>query len=199
MPAVAEAVKKAAGSSVKYVEQTEQFGTGHAVFSAQEHLQHMKGRSLLVLAADQPLIRTATMRAVLEIHQKSNATITLATVVVPSFNGEFIAFYKYGRVVRDTKDKIVKIVEFKECTTAEKNIREVNISCIAFDLPWLLQKIGELQKHGTTNEYHLMDLVPRALQEDERVESYLIPDPREGLGVNTPEELTLAHSYVKTL
>ena len=114
----AELVKAKLGDKARYVLQEPQLGTAHAVSCAKELL---KGKADVVIVAnsDFPLITAQTYAALLEEHFRSGAKLTLATVMAEDPRG-------FGRVLRDKNGRIMRIVEDKEATTAQKQIRELN-------------------------------------------------------------------------
>ena len=108
-----------AGRGVAFAEQTPQLGTGHAVLMAWPAVE--KGPdTLLVLAGDMPLIRTATLRRLLERHDREGNGVTFLSGMLEDPAG-------YGRVIRDGRDEFVKIVEERDATPEERAVAEVRI------------------------------------------------------------------------
>lgn len=181
-------VKSTLGEVYKYAIQEEQLGTGHAVMIAEDLA---KGKdTILVLYADHPLVSSNTIKNLVDTHQKENATLTMATATVKDFLDWREAFTSFGRFVRDNDGKITKIVEAKDASEEEKNIKEVNPAYMCFDALWMWEHLHLLKNENAQGEYYLTDLVGMAFDENKRIASISI-DPKEALGVNTKEQLEL--------
>lgn len=174
-------------AQVEFAVQDPQHGTGHAVQCA-EPLLGGTGRpapdTVLVLAGDGPLIREATLRALLERHRSTGAAATLATSVIDDPTG-------YGRIVRDGSGRFAAIVEHASATPEQRRIREVNPSYYCFDRQALfgaLRRIGRNEKSG---EYYITDVPGLLLAEGGRVEVVPAVPPEDVLSINTPEDLAL--------
>ena len=126
-------VMKELGASYEYVVQKEQLGTGHAVLSAKEMCKDAE--NIIVIFGDQPFIKTETIKKLLTKHLDSNATITISTAILQDFEDWRKIFITYGRIIRENGKIIDK--EYKDASPEQKNIKEVNVSCIAFKAPWL--------------------------------------------------------------
>jgi UDP-N-acetylglucosamine diphosphorylase/glucosamine-1-phosphate N-acetyltransferase len=168
------------GRRVDCVLQEPQLGTGHAVLCAAPLLEGITD-TIAVLAGDAPLIRSSTLRSMIEHQRRANAAVTLLSAVLDDPKG-------YGRVVR--KDgRVVAIVEDKDTTPEEQAIHEINSSIYAFDGPFLLRGLPKLKNENRQKEYYLTDLVHLAFAEGRLVEGLVVPDPMEVVGVNTVEQL----------
>ncbi len=173
------------------VEQKEQLGTGHAVACAAPILRDRSDiKYVIVLAGDQPLISADTIRTVLDHHEKSQETITLGTVVVPDYSGIHEHLLHYGRIIRKEDGTVSRIVEYKDATEEERAIREVNTSVYCFDADWLWSHIDKLGSDNASKEFYITDLIGMAMEEGRNINAIPLPDPLEGLNVNTPEQLT---------
>jgi UDP-N-acetylglucosamine diphosphorylase/glucosamine-1-phosphate N-acetyltransferase len=161
--------------------QAEQRGTGHAVMSAMPLLAGWKG-PVVVLAGDIPLIRPATLRGLIEQHERGKAAVTVLTADFPDPGG-------YGRIVRNDAGRVVAIVEEKDATPEQKGILEINSSIYAFDWDFLLPALSELRNENAQREYYLTDTVHMAFSSGRNVEAVKVADPREVAGVNTVEQL----------
>jgi bifunctional UDP-N-acetylglucosamine pyrophosphorylase / glucosamine-1-phosphate N-acetyltransferase len=188
------------GDRVICVEQKEQLGTGHAVACAAPLLRERKDiKYVIVLAGDQPLISADTIRTVLDHHEKSQETITLGTVVVPDYSGIHEHLLHYGRIVRKEDGTVSRIVEYKDATEEERAIREVNTSVYCFDADWLWSHIDMLGSDNASKEFYITDLIGMAMEEAglrqgsgaarPNINAIPLPDPLEGLNVNTPDQL----------
>lgn len=185
-------VMKELGDAYEYVIQEPQLGTGHAVKSSKEACKDAK--TIIVISADQPFIKPETIRKLFKQHVSSGAVLTIATTIVSDFEDWRRAFLPYGRIIRKNGKIIDK--EIKDCTEEELRIREVNVSCYAFDAAWLWQNIEKLNPGSNAQgEYQLTDLWQIATETGKRVESIAM-DPLEALGANSKEELEILETLV---
>ncbi len=191
-----EDVISAMGESYNYVWQREQLGTGHAVACARESLEKLPIENLIVLPGDHPFISSNTIAGLLDVHEASGATVSLATIRVPGFDGESLPFLQYGRIVRDAQGTITRIVEYKDATDEEKAITEVNASYYAFNPKWLWENINSITTANNAHEFYLTDLIERAVSQNQPIASYIIQNPIEGMGANTPEHIEVLEKLV---
>ena len=173
-----DAVPKAlAHEKLTFVLQAEQLGTGHAVQQALPHL-HKSGVTL-VLFGDVPLIRADTLKPLVAAAQSGK--LGLLTVVLQDATG-------YGRIVRE-HGKVVKIVEHKDATDAEREIREVNTGVLALPTARLAEWLGRLKNHNAQGEYYLTDIIAMAVADGVEVLASHPGDEWEVLGVNSKAQL----------
>jgi bifunctional UDP-N-acetylglucosamine pyrophosphorylase/glucosamine-1-phosphate N-acetyltransferase len=183
----AEAVEAAVRSAVQNDEplgfalQREQRGTGDAVMSARELLKSADS-ILLILSGDVPLVREDTLRKLVENHIATGATCSVLTVKLENPTG-------YGRVVRDAQNRFARIVEQKDTSDEEKQIREINSGIYCFDTAKLFTALEQVQPTNQQQEYYLTDAPAIMLASGEKIELYLINDPREVSGINSRAEL----------
>ena len=189
-----ELVRKALqGRDVHFVTQSPQLGTGHAVQTAWPEVEQAAEparETILVLAGDMPLVRTMTLRKLVERHVVDKAAITF-------LSGELDDPSGYGRVVRDRRGDFVKIVEEKDATPAEKKIAEVNSGVYTFRRDPLVQALGLLRADNVQKEYYLTDTLAIAKGRGMRVGVVQASDPRELFGVNTPEQLEMVEQTLR--
>jgi len=182
----AEAVTAAFQGRASFVHQEPPLGTGHAVLVAREALAAHPERAVLVVNGDLPLLRGETVAALLRLHRERRAAATLLTAVLDDAGG-------YGRVVRDASDNVRAIVEAKDATPAEAQLREINAGLYVFEALPLFAALGRLAPQNAQGEYYLTDVVARLVAEGQVVAALAADDPGEALGVNTLEELAAAH------
>lgn len=188
-----EEIKNALGEDYDYVLQREPLGTGHAVQSARETVG--SAETVIVLYGDQPFINPETIRGLNQRHKESGAMITMMTTRVPDYSDWRQGFYDFGRIVRGSSGKITDIVERKDASPEELEIKEVNPSFFCFNAAWLWENLGRLKKYNAQGEYYLTDLVHIAVEEGHPIDS-IEADPRECIGVNTPEQLDIAKNLL---
>jgi bifunctional N-acetylglucosamine-1-phosphate-uridyltransferase/glucosamine-1-phosphate-acetyltransferase GlmU-like protein len=192
------AIMDVTGNKYHYVLQREQRGTGHAVLVVRDTLKEFRfGPNIMVIPGDHPLVTTKTLQDIVRIHRENNASITIGTITVPSFDGDYECFSHYGRVKRDPNGKINAITEVKDATPEEKMIHEVNLSYYCFKTEWLWNNIHNLNDKNAARELYLTDMVRLAVEQNIPVFSSSIGDFREGMGFNTPEELARIRSVAQ--
>jgi bifunctional UDP-N-acetylglucosamine pyrophosphorylase / glucosamine-1-phosphate N-acetyltransferase len=146
-----ELIRQFAGAPVRFALQAEQLGTGHAVLCAQEALRGFEG-SVLILAADVPLIRAETLRKL--VAAREGADVALLTCRAKDPKG-------YGRVVRAADGKVARIVEEKDASAEERKITEVNASIYLVDARFLFAALRGVGRSNAQGEYYLTDIVAR--------------------------------------
>lgn len=177
-----ELVKQAcAGHDVKFVEQKEQLGTGHAVMQVMPHLKGFKG-TVLVLNGDAPLIKAATIRGLLDAHKSSGASATILTADMDDPNA-------YGRIIRDSSGNVLRIVEKKDAGPEELKVKEINTGTYCFDGEKLTAALPRLKNENAQKEYYLTDVISIIRSSGGGISASKAKDNVEVLGVNTMEEL----------
>src|SRR6266850_8298902 len=168
-------------AQVKFVDQLEQRGTGDAVTAAKDALAKADS-TILILSGDVPMVRAETLGKLTQQHAVANTPCTMVTVRLDNPTG-------YGRVVRDEAGRFAKIVEHKDASEDERQIREVNAGIYCFESQKLFTALEQVKPSNKQGEYYLTD-VPRILREDgHEVGIYQHHDAREVSGVNTRAEL----------
>ena len=178
----ADQVQDAMGTDFEYVLQAEQNGTGHAVLMAESLLADWDG-PLLVLPGDAPLITPSLLQSLLDAHRKAGAAATLLTAALDDAGS-------YGRIVRDPRTgRVQGIVEARDATPAQLQIREISTSIYAFHPARLFQALRAVTPQNAQGEYYLTDVVALLAAQGQSVEAVVSPDPDIVRGVNTRLEL----------
>lgn len=185
----ADLVKASLGPDYTYVTQTEQLGTGHAVACARPVVEGQADH-VLVLYGDHPFVGAKTIRAIADAHQAQASVLTMATALVDDFKSWRQGFLDFGRVVRDNQGRVSAIIERRDATAEQLEIREVNPSYFCFRADWLWPHLSQLNNHNAQHEYYLTDLAGIACREGQTISTVPIA-PREALGVNTAEQLAV--------
>lgn len=162
-----------------WIEQAQQLGTGHAVQQAVDFIDDED--TVLILYGDVPLLKLSTVEKM--IANAGNA-LALLTVTLSNPKG-------YGRIVRDESGKVVKIVEEKDASEAEKAIVEGNTGIMALNGGRLKKWLNRLENNNAQNEYYLTDIIEMAVNDDIEIVTSRAETEDEVLGVNN--RMQLAH------
>jgi bifunctional UDP-N-acetylglucosamine pyrophosphorylase/glucosamine-1-phosphate N-acetyltransferase len=187
----AERVEAALGKrlGLGFALQQPQLGTGHALLQAEPHLAGRSG-TVVLLSGDVPLLRSDTLRALVDTHTARGAAATVLTARVDRPQG-------YGRIVRD-QGRIAAIVEDKDASPAERAIDEINSGIYAFALEPLFGALKSIGAANAQGEYYLPDLVKIYRERGLAVETVTLGDAREIMGVNSRRELADVASILRT-
>ncbi len=179
----ADSVKEALGTDVQYALQKVQRGTGDAVAAAREELKDWDG-DILILAGDAPLLKAETITALLELRGSSGCPAVMLTAFLDDPTG-------YGRIIREpaVSGPIVRIVEQRDATTEEKLIKEWSPSVYVFESAALWPTLDRIEPNNSQGEFYLTDAVKILAADGGRIESVVVQDASETLGVNTRVEL----------
>jgi bifunctional UDP-N-acetylglucosamine pyrophosphorylase/glucosamine-1-phosphate N-acetyltransferase len=170
-----DAVQKAfaADTDLKWALQAQQLGTGHAVAQALPNIAD--DELILVLYGDVPLVRQETLSEL--VAAAGAKSMSLLTVMLEDPTG-------YGRIVRNARGAIQKIVEQKDAKPRELKIREGNSGILAVQAKQLRKWIGKLGNKNAQGEYYLTDIIAMAVKEKVKVTPLIAPTKAEVLGVN---------------
>lgn len=172
----AEAVEETLGKRTKFVLQSEQLGTGHAVLQAEPLLGQKEGATLII-SGDTPLFTAKTLNDLFAYHEAKGAKATILTASAPDPTG-------YGRIIRDSDGNVVKNVEQKDATPEEALISEINTGVYVFDNQALFKALHQVNNNNAQGEYYLPDVLGILRDAGEKVAAYQMPDYTESLGVN---------------
>lgn len=175
-------------SDVSYVFQDRQLGTGHAVRCASDFIGD-EG-AVIILCGDTPLVTGDTLGAALAAHKRDGNAVTVISAVLDEPAG-------YGRIIRDG-DSLLRIVEEKDASEAEKKVREVNSGMYIFDCDKLKSALLKLTNDNAQGEYYLPDTIGIIKAEGYRADAVPMDDADEIRGVNTPEQLMQAENIMRT-
>ena len=178
-----EEVMAVLGDSVKYAFQEEMLGTGHAVIQAKEFLKGKKGK-ILVLNGDVPLIRPETLNKLIEKSIENKEYATLLTAIYDNPTG-------YGRIVRDEGGNIEAIVEEKDTTEEQKEIKEINAGIYCFDIEELLLALDKIEPNNAQGEYYLTDVIKIMNEKGLKTGAVIVEDNTEILGINDRIQLEM--------
>ena len=171
-----------------FVVQEPQLGTAHALLTTEPALRNAKG-TLVLLSGDVPLLARKTLETLVGHHEATKAAATIVTAVVDDPHG-------YGRIVR-TGERIARIVEERDTSSAEREIREINSGIYAFALEGLFDAVRSIAAQNAQREYYLPDLVAIYRQRGLGVETVTVSDADEIRGINSRRELAEVSRIVR--
>ncbi len=185
-----ELVKEAAAAAdVEFVLQREQKGTGHAIRCAGRRFAAGEG-DVIVLSGDVPLMRAETLRAFVTAHRRSRALASVMTAVLDEPGS-------LGRIIRDGRGRIERIVEAREASPEQLAIREINSGIYVFRKEELFARLKRLKLHSGSGEYYLTDVIKDLAAEARPVHAYLLEDETEAFGINTLDDLRSAQEALR--
>lgn len=165
-------------TDLAWARQEPQLGTGHAV---QQALPHLSSQGMaLVLYGDVPLIGVATLQRL--VGAAGVASLGLLTVTLDNPTG-------YGRIVRDESGRVLRIVEEKDATDAQRAIREVNTGILVAPVECLRNWLGRIGNDNAQGEYYLTDIIGMAVAEGVEIVTVQPDAVAETLGVNSKPQL----------
>lgn len=176
----AEDVEAALGNQVSYALQKEQLGTGHAVMQALDFIEDAD--EVMILCGDTPLITAQTLKTMLDFHREKQNAITVLSTIMEDPTG-------YGRIVRDTNGNLLKIVEQKDATEEERQIKEINGGIYTFDGKLLQYALTKLNNNNVQGEYYLTDTIEILMNEGKKVDAIAISSSDDIAGVNSRIQL----------
>ncbi|HZI47598.1 MAG TPA: bifunctional UDP-N-acetylglucosamine diphosphorylase/glucosamine-1-phosphate N-acetyltransferase GlmU [Pyrinomonadaceae bacterium] len=172
-----------------FVQQREQCGTGDAVMAAEDILRGNNG-TVMVLSGDVPLVKPATLTKLIAAHSLQTAACTLMSVRLENPTG-------YGRVVKNDAGEFVKIVEQKDASDEERQIREINVGIYCFDNTKLFAALEQIKPNNSQGEYYLTDVPGILKSQGDTIAVYQHNDAREVSGINTRAELAEFENLVR--
>ena len=184
---VQESVK---ASGIRFAEQNEQKGTGHAVRCARETVPTREGE-LLILNGDGPLLRPETLGLLVKAQQEKKLGGTIVTTEAADPTG-------YGRIIRDSGGLVAAIIEEKSASAEQKTIREINPGLYCFNAALFWKYLDEVTPNNAAGEYYLTDMVEVLTRHNHGVAPLMIEDETELLGINTRVELAFADKVLRS-
>lgn len=169
-----EEIMNILNDSVEYACQEEQLGTGHAVLCAKEFYSNKDGVTL-IFPGDMPLIDYHTINNLVNQHISSGNDLTVVTTIVDDPTG-------YGRIVRKS-GQIAKIVEEKDATQSQKQIKEINTGLYCVNTNLLKDALLKIKNDNSKHEYYLTDII-EILSTTNKVNSFIETNDFKLTGIN---------------
>lgn len=171
-----------------WVEQSEQLGTGHAVLQA-EHAPS-EADTTLIICGDTPLLKSESLAAFVKAHQSQQADISVLSAHMENPTG-------YGRIVRDTSGEVVAIVEEKDASAQQRQIKEVSSGIFCVNRNQLFSWLHRVENNNAQQEYYLPDILKLAIAENNKALAVMINNPREVMGINDRSQLAAAEKIMQ--
>ncbi|BCJ87413.1 bifunctional UDP-N-acetylglucosamine diphosphorylase/glucosamine-1-phosphate N-acetyltransferase GlmU [Effusibacillus dendaii] len=184
-----EQVQTELAGEVEFVWQKEQLGTGHAVMQVNPLLTNQEGITI-VCNGDTPLITSETVQQLIELHKQQNASATVMTGIVENP-------YGYGRIIRGQDGSVLRIVEEKDASADEKQVREINSGTYCFNTPDLLQALSSLTSDNAQGEYYLTDCLDIMRRGGKRIAAFAVSDSDEILNINDRVQLASVEQILR--
>lgn len=170
--------------------QENQLGTAHAVSMLKNRISDL-GSICLVIPGDIPLISYSTLRKVVDTMEKSGNQAVVLTAVVENP-------YGYGRIIKNDKGNILRIVEETDASISEKKIKEINSSIYCFRTSSLFNYLENIDSKNSQNEFYLTDIVENFVSAKKKVLSITVEDSLEIEGINDKEALARLEKIMKS-
>ena len=164
------------------------YGTGYAVMQGLDHVDD--NSTVTILSGDTPLITEETISKLMEYHNNNGFQATILTTILEDATG-------YGRIIREENKDVLKIVEHKDTTEKEKQIKEINSGIYCFDGKLLKYAINKIDNNNAQNEYYITDVIGILKEEGYKVGAYISEDANEIHGVNSRVQLSLSEKIMK--
>ena len=168
----------------KCVLQSPQLGTGDAVNKATPFLKDFDGY-VIVVCGDTPLITAETLKSFIDFHDNNHADLTVMSAIFDNHKN-------YGRIIRDKGNKFVAIVEEKDATPEQKEVKEVNAGIYCINWKTVSESFANLKNNNAQGEYYLTDIVKWAVEKHLVVQSYILEKNEEIFGINSKVQLAEA-------
>lgn len=183
-----DTVKEVLSDDVRIAIQEEQLGTAHAVMMANDYIDDAD--TVVVLCGDTPLISEETLVEFFKHHDQNNNAVTVLTTEVDDPTG-------YGRVIRDSSNEFMKIVEQKDASEQEKSVREINSGIYCFNGAFLKDSLQYVGNNNAQGEYYLPDTIEIIRNMGGRADAYLGATIEELMGVNSRVQLSDAERIMR--
>jgi len=178
---VIDFLSKFNSNTIDFAEQNEQLGTGHAVQQAESKILD-EINDILILSGDVPLLTENTINEFIRMHNFYSSDASVLSSIAPIATG-------YGRIVRDLEGRFSRIVEEKDATEDEKQIKEINSGIYLIKKDLLFRALKSVQNNNAQNEYYLTDVISILYNQNKNVNAFCIAEFDEIQGVNNISDL----------
>ena len=185
----AELVRELVGDRARIALQAEQLGTGHAVLQAADTLKDFSG-TVMILCGDTPLLEADELEKFYAEYVKSGAAATVMSALMDDPFG-------YGRILRDANGDVAGIVEQKDASEEQKQIKEINTGNYCVEAPLLFEVLRTLGNNNAQGEYYLTDVLAKLRAMGKKVGGVITADSEMIMGVNSRRQLAEAESVMR--
>ena len=175
-------------NNAKTVLQSPQLGTGHAVSMVLPQLKDFDGE-VIILCGDTPLITSETLKEFVEYHKENKSDLTVMSAI-------FDNPANYGRIIRGTDGRVEGIVEEKDATLVQKEIKEINAGIYCLDWKKVKPAFSELKTNNAQGEYYLTDIIKWGNETGLSVNAYILKNNEEIYGINSKANLAEATKFL---
>ena len=182
-------VREAIGDQAEFAQQKEQLGTGHAVMQTADLLKDETG-TVMVLCGDTPLLTGDLLKKLFDSHVEAKAKATVLTAIMPDATG-------YGRIIRTADGSVQKIVEHKDATEEERQVKEVNSGIYCFEAKALFESLKKVTNDNAQGEYYLPDVLEILQKQGEKIWAVAADDYESTLGINSRQQLAGAEKILR--
>ncbi len=175
--------------NVKFAEQKELLGTGHAVMSCRKELEGFDG-PVFIIAGDNPMLQSSTVERLFEEYEKNNASCIIGSVYKENPFG-------MGRILRNDAGDFIGVVEEKDASEEQRKIKEINISYYVFNTPDLLISLDSIRNNNAQKEYYITDVPQILLAAGKKILALPVLKEIECLGVNSQADVAEVEKVMK--
>lgn len=183
-----ESIMEHFGDRHHYVEQKQQLGTGHAVMECADAFRGFDG-NVIITFGDMPLFRREEMEEMCRQHDENGADCTLMTAENPNLT-------LWARILRDENGAFSGIVEGKDCTPEQAQIKELFSGVMVFNSKSLFEILPKVGCANVQQEYYVTEVPELMVKNGMKVETYFTRDGDDLRGINTPEDLEICESIL---
>lgn len=173
---------------IKFAVQAQQLGTGHALMQAEQAVD--PNCNLLVLAGDTPLLQPSTIKQLVKYHHQGGYGATLLSTKVANP-------YGYGRVLRNLDDSFSRVVEEKDASPSEKNVKEINSGMYCFQAGEVFRALAGISSDNAQGEYYLTEVLEVLKGQGKKVGIFLSPVEEDIYGINDRVQLAQAEALLR--
>lgn len=188
-----DSVKQVLGDSVSYAIQKQRLGTGHALKTGLGAIRNDQVNTVISLYGDDSAFYPPEVfKNLIAEHRKQHAVISFVTIEKQNPIG-------LGRIIRDDDGQVEAIVEEKNASVQQKQIKEINTGLYCFDRSFLKEALNNIKKNPVSKEYYLTDTVEYAVKQHLPIQAIKWPQGDIWFGVNTTQELSAADEKMRQL
>lgn len=170
--------------NARTVLQSPQLGTGHAVSMVLPYLEEFDGE-VIILCGDTPLITSETIKEFTEYHRNNNSDLTVMSAIYENPAN-------YGRIIRSENGSVEGIIEEKDATAEQKQIKEINAGIYCLNWQKVKRAFSELKTNNAQGEYYLTDIIKWGNENKLNVNGYILKNNEEIFGINSKSNLAEA-------